>query len=533
MFIKVLLTDDELLARNHLRSLIDWEKHGYTICGEAEDGIKSIGLIEKIQPHIILIDIDMPLMDGVSLCRYIREHHKEIQTIILSNFDNYDYVRETLSCNAVDYLLKHRLSPELLLDVLDKACARFDERPDQTGTGYVWNPQAITGLLLQRKTPLTASEASALKWYTKNTVVLAMQILYDSILTERQSSEEHNMFLHSIGDFCQQLIGDTRKGCVAFVEHGRFVFILSYAEYRSEMAIIHSLQVFMEKVERTLRLIYNITVVFGQSPVCNQIEKLHSHYIHACNALDRKLHWTDDPSPKPATPAHEISPITLTIQQEKEIMSAIVIYNIPQIEAIIDEVFDAFTLHSSGYRQLVFLIEDLINLAHRLGKKCGADVRWISEDMSRERSNMGNQREIKKWVKKTYRRLVEDINRTQNNAKYSKYVEGTINYIHKHYSERVSLEEAADHLRISPSYLSRLFKEETGISFTEYSNQFKIELSKQSIESGNQKIKDLYHRFGFTSYSYFFKVFKDIVGETPQAYAKKFAARKSERQDNH
>ena len=82
MYIRVMIVDDELLARNQLCAMIDWEEHGYVLCGEAEDGLKALNLIKELQPHIVLIDINMPLMDGVALCQYVSEHNKDVSTII-------------------------------------------------------------------------------------------------------------------------------------------------------------------------------------------------------------------------------------------------------------------------------------------------------------------------------------------------------------------------------------------------------------------------------------------------------------------
>jgi two-component system response regulator YesN len=90
-------------------------------------------------------------------------------------------------------------------------------------------------------------------------------------------------------------------------------------------------------------------------------------------------------------------------------------------------------------------------------------------------------------------------------------------HIRELYKEILSLDLVAESVGITPSYLGKLFKEETGSSFSEYTNRLRIEMSKQFMESGH-KIKDLYREVGFSSYNYFFKVFKDMEGVTPQIY---------------
>ncbi|WP_173109276.1 response regulator transcription factor [Paenibacillus qinlingensis] len=562
MYTRVMIVDDELLARNQLCAMIDWEEYGYVLCGEAEDGLKALELIKELQPHIVLIDINMPLMDGVALCQYVSEHYKAVSTIILSNFDNFDYVRDTLNSGAVDYLLKHRLDPESLLDVLERASNKLGKSPNTENThdsaGKLEERKASTADLESVIQQLAQSDGSALmdeaaaailKPYTKNTVVLVMQMLHNVMLAEKHIGEDRSMFIRSILELCRQLIGDVHKGCVAYTGHGSLVFILSYPEYRSETPILQSIQTFADKVSQTLQMIYTVSVAFGHSPVCHQIDKLPSYYRHACDAMDRKItHLQSEPvvrapgtggggtgfaaaSPAGYNSNHANSigstpMMALTIRQEKELLASILICNTSQIDAIIDEVFIAFTARSSGFPQLTFLIEEMINLAHRVGKKIGADVHWISVTTDSSLPKSSHLPEIQIWIKALYHRLVEDIKRLQTQGKYSKNVEEAMKLIHEHYLQGITLEEAAVTIGITPSYLSRIFKEETGRSFTESINHFKIELSKQYIENGNQKFKEMYSRIGFNNYSYFFKVFKDIVGETPHSYAKKYLKNK-------
>jgi len=93
-------------------------------------------------------------------------------------------------------------------------------------------------------------------------------------------------------------------------------------------------------------------------------------------------------------------------------------------------------------------------------------------------------------------------------------------YIKLHYKDNISLELVADHIGISSSYLSRLFKEEMNCGFTEYLNRVRIKTAQLYIESGEYQIKEIYEKVGFSSYNYFFKVFKDTTGATPHRYGK-------------
>ena len=87
--IRVLLVDDELPSRAMVRSLIDWEKEGYCICGECGDGKQAWSLIPGLHPDIVITDVKMNQMNGDELVRRISAEYPEICTICLSGYDDY------------------------------------------------------------------------------------------------------------------------------------------------------------------------------------------------------------------------------------------------------------------------------------------------------------------------------------------------------------------------------------------------------------------------------------------------------------
>ena len=123
--IKVLIVDDEYIMRQGLKYMIDWEQEGFEIVGEATNGAEALQCIETLTPQIIICDIVMPQLDGVDFSEAVHRMYPRIQTIILSGYDKYEYVRHTLINGVVDYILKPTLNPEELRRVLQKAVDRI------------------------------------------------------------------------------------------------------------------------------------------------------------------------------------------------------------------------------------------------------------------------------------------------------------------------------------------------------------------------------------------------------------------------
>lgn len=122
--IRVLLADDEPLVLIGLQGMLEWEKMGYTICGTARNGRQALETIQQEKPDIVVADVKMPLMDGLTLARTCREKGPLPVFIILTSFEQFDYVRQAMGAGAVDYLVKLELTPESLTAALARAAER-------------------------------------------------------------------------------------------------------------------------------------------------------------------------------------------------------------------------------------------------------------------------------------------------------------------------------------------------------------------------------------------------------------------------
>ncbi|KHG42902.1 MAG: response regulator transcription factor [Aphanizomenon flos-aquae KM1D3_PB] len=129
--ITVLLVDDQSLIRQGLRALLELEVD-IEIVGEAENGQTAINLVEKLRPNVILMDIRMPIMDGVAATKEINQHFPQCKILILTTFDDDEYVKAGLQNGAMGYLLKDTPSEELAV-----AIRAVDKGYSQLGPGIV------------------------------------------------------------------------------------------------------------------------------------------------------------------------------------------------------------------------------------------------------------------------------------------------------------------------------------------------------------------------------------------------------------
>ncbi|MBD2596364.1 response regulator transcription factor [Nostoc spongiaeforme FACHB-130] len=114
--IKVLLVDDQNLIRQGLKELLKLEAD-LEIIGEAENGKIAVELAAKLQPDVVLMDIRMPIMDGVAATKEIHQYYENIKILVLTTFDNDEYVSAALQYGAMGYLLKDTPSEELAVAI--------------------------------------------------------------------------------------------------------------------------------------------------------------------------------------------------------------------------------------------------------------------------------------------------------------------------------------------------------------------------------------------------------------------------------
>lgn len=129
--IRVLLVDDQSLIRQGLRALLELDAD-LEVVGEAENGQTAINLVKQLQPDVILMDIRMPIMDGVAATREICQKFPEIKVLVLTTFDDDEYVTAAMNNGAMGYLLKDTPSEELAI-----AIRAVDKGYTQLGPGIV------------------------------------------------------------------------------------------------------------------------------------------------------------------------------------------------------------------------------------------------------------------------------------------------------------------------------------------------------------------------------------------------------------
>ncbi|MDR2210156.1 MAG: response regulator [Spirochaetaceae bacterium] len=127
---KVFLAEDEIVVREGIRNTIPWETTSYTLAGEAPDGEIALSMIQEIKPDILITDIKMPFIDGLTLSKIVKKTLPWIKIIILSGHDEFEYARKAISVGVEEYLLKP-ISAKDMIQALDTVASRIDREKEE------------------------------------------------------------------------------------------------------------------------------------------------------------------------------------------------------------------------------------------------------------------------------------------------------------------------------------------------------------------------------------------------------------------
>ena len=133
--LKVFLVEDERVIREGFRDKIPWEQYGFRLVGEANDGEMALPLIRKLKPDVLITDIKMPFMDGLSLSEIVKEEFPKIKIIIISGYDDFEYARQAIKAGVDQYLLKpvtRMTLRNVLLELKEKIEQDMEQKDYQT-----------------------------------------------------------------------------------------------------------------------------------------------------------------------------------------------------------------------------------------------------------------------------------------------------------------------------------------------------------------------------------------------------------------
>ncbi|REE81490.1 two-component system response regulator YesN [Paenibacillus taihuensis] len=172
--IQVLIVDDDKLVRKGLASAMPWKEFGMEVAGEANNGENALKFMEECKIDLLITDLSMPVMSGIELMRIVRQRYPQVQIVVLTLHQDFEYVQEALRLGAIDYIAKVQLEREQFEEVLSRIKTLMGQKDSQAKaaaeTDEAWTDELFVLYALQSQQdeaipPANAMEAESGIWY--------------------------------------------------------------------------------------------------------------------------------------------------------------------------------------------------------------------------------------------------------------------------------------------------------------------------------------------------------------------------------
>lgn len=520
-----MIVDDDFLVRSNIKVLLNSPEldlsNMFRVVGEASDGKEALILIRVSQPDIVISDIRMPHMDGLELQRQIRKSYPNIKMIMLSGYDDFDYVRQALKNGAVDYILKHKLDAHTLADTLRMTQNQLGKPVELNLSGNIFAlkrdfvMKLISGCYISMEEIANRATAMDLKLGSKNAIVILMRV-------QNQNATAVDAYLqeYSILNIVDEIMQDFCNGTCCHLSDEKYILLVTFDSIFGQKAQQDQIHALCNRITVCLKQYLNILTSFYPGAVVGSIHQARVSYNSAEKLYKNRYQKTA----QPRSNGVDILAIYDAVQ-EKSLLQGIREQDEKRVSAVIDDIFTQLGKQNptDAEAQLIFL--EVLSGLSRGWKEQSIDISKLYQmDIAQKKlQNFASIDEAQKWFQQLIHRSFEmGVARC---TPTSHYVEEAISYIHRHYATEISQSSIADAIGISPSYLSKQFKEDLGIGFADFLCDYRLEKAKALLIQTDRNNKEIAGMVGFSDDAYFSRVFKKDTGMTPKEYRKKHKAK--------
>lgn len=525
----LMIVEDEIGIRARMAGTIPWEENGIDVVALAENGSEALQMMERTRPDIIVLDIRMPEMDGLTLAKRIHESNEMVKMIILSGYEHFEYARSAMESGVLKYLIKPASNEEILQAVLEAAAilkSELEKRHNYEMLVSKWRNHlprlqetfynnCISGAFAdweyesRSKELLIPFEAER----RLSVVVLEPDPLIDGGRFRAEDTPLLQFSLRSIAfdvisGMDSELFQDA-KGSTVIIFHSRQEEVPGEFQLRVSFTTT--------KVLSTLKECLKVTASAGISSIATGLQHLPMLYAQAQNALRKRVVYGHDLAIPYADELGEDDSANLTIaSDERALETGIELGDIQIAEAALDRLLEKVFGHASAVEEvqekLLYLMHGLLRVIREqqwnLRQMVGEDAVYFYSVL-----NLHSREQIQQTLHRIVRKITTHSQKRPQPSGH-KLIQRLLVLVDEEIGQDISLNLIADRLYVNKSYLSRLFKHEVGESFSQYVLKRKMTLAKQFIQEGGQ-VGQAARQVGYINSGFFSKVFQKYWGVLP------------------
>ena len=542
--LKIFLAEDEVVVRETIKRMIPWEELGFELVGEAADGEMALPLLLRQQPDLLITDIKMPFMDGLTLARLAKKEIPGLKVVILSGYDDFNYAKQAIGIGVEDYLLKP-ITKNALIERLSEIRSRYEHEKTQKEyyekfqremQAYEKNSsrdffEALVGGSMDMMEVYKRAEKLGLDIVAEAYNVLIFTMNYDEDFSgqrdeysswEAESLEllenffaghssamlfRSNIFSYGVllkGQ--RETIEENTRACVDEIRK-----ILSRQDGRREWFLAVGQSV--ERLSQIQKSYHTASRAFSQ-------RYLYDENILYYDEMETMEHpggqaETEDNAYLQKVDVNALNPAILQkflsngLQEETENFVKDYFYAIGQ-EPMESLVFRNYVILNVRFSVISFI------------KGLGCDTNEMeSADTEEVLAESGkNMESAIAYAKKMISQAIEIRDQNSGNKNRS-ILKTAVDFIDSHYmDEEISLNTVANVANVSSNHFSALFSQNMGQTFIEYLTSLRMNKAKELLRCTGMRSSEIAGEIGYKDAHYFSYLFKKTQGMTPSDYRK-------------
>ncbi|MGB9662287.1 MAG: response regulator [Moorellaceae bacterium] len=533
--LRLLVVDDEPLERQAIRYLLEKMRPQYQVVAEGRDGAEAVTLGQQVRPDVVLMDIKMPVMDGLEAGKLLRDLLPDTRVIFVTAYDEFSYAQEAIALGASQYLLKPVAGEELvsLLDGLAEEIERERRAKEENQKLRVALEEMMPLIRLGFVMDLIAghigpeeirARAEFLGLRRLPNLVMLVAVDSSSDRTDRMSEVEWQLLKKRVLRIIEDTVSSWPEAVVVPGLKDEFILVLPGDHLADRQAVRKAALLLGEKICASIRRLTPLTVTVGIGRPADNPFSLARSYAEAAAAAEYRILYggdqvihADDVTVLPrsrqpfASPSEEQLALSIRLGDKEGAWRHL---NQVMAEVMIRQEVRPPVL------KMKFL--ELISLTARSALEAGADPEEIAEITlagSSEFMSLESLAEVQAKIGEKLSILVAKVIEAREQRNTS-LIDKAAMFIQKNYHRDLSLEEVAQHVHLSPCYFSRLFKQMKGENFIDYLTRIRLEAAKDLLKNTDLSVAEIAERVGYRDPRYFGQVFKKQEGCTPTAFRK-------------
>jgi two-component system, response regulator YesN len=517
---KAFFVEDEIVTREGIRDNVDWRGNGFEFCGEASDGEIALPLINSIQPDLLITDIKMPFMDGLELCKIVRERMPWVKIVILSGHDEFEYAQKAINMGVTEYLLKPVTAQDLHY-VLHRIAAQIDrerreqEHLEKLKSQVEENRAALRERLLLNLAMGTLSSAEAIeKGHLLGLDLVAgcylVVVVRIDLRTAADSFDYHEF------QRVQQALAEPLEHHLDVLLIKKDVEELVLIMMGSTPEDLHERKGLLLQVIQHQAKTAGCGVAIGCGAAKHRITDIYQSFVEA-------LMEAQNVGNRDTTPLNNSIGKAELLKINK---SAVESYLRCGVKEDFPDFFDSFIgplceAALKSYMVKNYIVMDITLAAAKFVADLGGNVDQVVPSFDAMETTLAAIETVQQFREQVHEILLGALiyRDSRANGQHRLMLQQVHDYIDQHYMDaNLSLNEVAGQVNLSPSHFSTVFSQETGQTFKEYLTEVRIKRAKELLRSTALKSSEISYQIGYSDPHYFSYVFRKHTGLSPKEY---------------